>query len=327
MLDKVCQDPGFFYLTGHGVSEADIDHLHTQAKAFFALSREEKDKIAWSHCPEAGRGYQRLGENVTQGHRDWHEAIDFYAEVDERNVDLQALSQGSSGAEPCDIAGMRPLVFGRNRWPEKPEGFQAAAEAHFAAMTRIGQALMHAMADCFGTPPEYFDRLTDRSFWCARIIGYPPLQDAAPTTGDDCPVGLSCGEHTDYGCWTILAQDNTAGALEARMSDGSWVPVQPVPGAFVVNLGDMLSVWTRRRFSATPHRVRQTTRDKYRTSIPFFFEPNFDAVIDPLEGLGSEGAAAPLVGSTAPLERAMAGGSLVYGEHLYAKVSSNLKPL
>mmetsp|Transcript_181337 Transcript_181337/g.575491 ORF Transcript_181337/g.575491 Transcript_181337/m.575491 type:complete len:117 (-) Transcript_181337:95-445(-) len=113
------------------------------------------------------------------------------------------------------------------------------------------------------------------------------------------------------------------------MSDGTWTTVEPVPGAFVVNLGDMLSVWTQRRFAATPHRVRQTRRDRYRTSVAFFFEPNFDAVIHPLQNCALRGAAAAsnadFEHSTEPLRRAMRGGGLVYGEHLFAKVSGNFK--
>ena len=66
-----------------------------------------------------------------------------------------------------------------------------------------------------------------------RVIGYPALQREQ--------LNLSCGEHTDYGCWTILAQDETPDALEVQLPTGQWEKVQPRPGAFVVNLGDMLS--------------------------------------------------------------------------------------
>ena len=48
--------------------------------------------------------------------------------------------------------------------------------------------------------PAHFRVLTDHSFWCARVIGYPALSEGKE-------VGLSCGEHSDYGCWTILSQD------------------------------------------------------------------------------------------------------------------------
>jgi len=296
---------------------------------FFALPLEEKEKIAWAARPEAGRGYQRLGENVTQGGRDWHEAIDFFASLEEPQIGLDTFSRPPASLQADQLAMLRAFALGQNRWPSQPAKFQASFEQHFSRAADVGRALMQAMGDAFGLRPGFFDSLTDRSYWCARIIGYPPLQDA-PSGGN---VGLSCGEHTDYGCWTLLAQDSTAGALEVQGANSqSWVTVEPVEGAFVVNLGDMLSVWTQRRFVATPHRVRQTRRDRYRTSIAFFFEPNFDAVIDPaaIPALGDRSIARSgesSLGSTPPLRRALEGGRMLYGEHLYAKVSSNLKPL
>ncbi|CAE7250005.1 2ODD33 [Symbiodinium natans] len=107
------------------------------------------------------------------------------------------------------------------------------------------------MAVAFGLPEDHFDPVMNESFWGARIIGYPALPVDAP--------GLSCGEHTDYGCWVILAQDETQGALEAKLPCGRWEAVPPVPGKLVVNLGDMLSVWTRGHWVATEHRVRHTS--------------------------------------------------------------------
>merc|ERR1719401_2919529 len=168
----------------------------------------------------------------------------------------------------------------------------------------VGGALMDAMALAFDLPEGHFRPLTDRSFWCCRVIGYPPLQQAEEKTS----VGDSVGEHTDYGCWTILAQDDTPGALEVKLADGSWAKAEPLPGAFVVNLGDMLSVWTRRRFAATAHRVRQT-RGRYRTSVAFFYEPNYDAIIRPLPG--SSGPAVTASGGAASF--VAAGGQMSAG--------------
>jgi len=303
------------------VPEADFEALHGLAKGFFGLPQAEKDRIAMTRCKDSGRGYQRLGENMTLGRRDWHEAIDFYAEPGEPAVDFARLP-------PAAAARMRPFVLGRNQWPAEPAGFRAAAELHFGRMAVVGGALMEAMAAALGLPGRHFQPLMDRSFWCVRVIGYPPIAEAA---GNCENVGTSVGEHTDYGCWTLLAQDETPGALEVRLADGKWVAAEPLPGALVVNLGDMLSVWTRGRFRATPHRVHQT-QASYRTSVAFFHEPNFDAFIQPLEaaaGLPREpahGAAGPAdiqQRATSPLERAMRDGGLIYGEHVFAKFQGN----
>jgi isopenicillin N synthase-like dioxygenase len=92
-----------------------------------------------------------------------------------------------------------------------------------------------------------------------RVIGYPNL-----TTNKD-RVGISCGEHTDYGCLTFLNQDNTKGALQVQTKDGDWINADPIEGSFVVNIGDMLNVWTNDVYKSTLHRVIHKG-DSYRIS-------------------------------------------------------------
>ncbi|GIL87645.1 hypothetical protein Vretimale_14674 [Volvox reticuliferus] len=125
---------------------------------------------------------------------------------------------------------------------------------------------------------------------------------------------FGAGAHTDYGMLTILATDDTpglqiwtgpdvasrsasnisnansgggswgeregAGAGEegAATAGGRWRDVEPIAGAFIINLGDMLERWTNGRYRSTLHRVINTSgRERY--SIAFFFEPNFDAEV------------------------------------------------
>ncbi len=78
---------------------------------------------------------------------------------------------------------------------------------------------------------------------------------------------------------TLLHQDRTGG-LQAKNAAGRWIDVPPRPGTYVVNLGTVLQRWSRGRFRATPHRV--LGRGEERTSVPFFFEPAVDAVIEPI---------------------------------------------
>src|SRR5262249_36140788 len=92
------------------------------------------------------------------------------------------------------------------------------------------------------------------------------------------------GEHTDYGVLTILAQDD-AGGLEIKARAGEearWVEAPPLPGTFVCNIGDMLDRMTAGRYRSTPHPVRnRAARD--RLSVPFFFDPNFHAKVEPID--------------------------------------------
>lgn len=98
-------------------------------------------------------------------------------------------------------------------------------------------------------------------FWCLRAIGYPPLPATSP--------GISCGAHTDYGCTTFLLADETRGALEVRDKQGGWIGVDPLKGAYVVNIGDMLEVWTNGLWKSTVHRVVHRGTG-FRVSVPFF---------------------------------------------------------
>jgi len=182
-LETACRDVGFFYLVGHGVPSEDIRALHASAQGFFNMPLAHKEAIALSHSPASGRGYQRLGENVTRGRRDWHEAIDFWAEPAEEGVDMALVSSrlakgaasssgGSLQQAAKEAARMRPFVFGRNQWPTEPAGFRETLEPHMAKMAEVGGALMDAMALAFDLPEGHFRPLTDRSFWCCRVIGY-----------------------------------------------------------------------------------------------------------------------------------------------------------
>ena len=162
-----------------------------------------------------------------------------------------------------------------------------------------------------------------------RMINYPPLPPApaglarptntSSTTGGDAADSdlsqFSCGAHTDYGCVTLLLTDPTPGALQVQLKDGTWLPADPIPGAFVVNIGDMIERWTNGLWKSTMHRVIHRgdggENGKGRVSVPFFFEPNFDAVVRPLEDCVRRSG-----------QSSMHGGS-TYGEHLLTKVFSN----
>jgi isopenicillin N synthase-like dioxygenase len=140
------------------------------------------------------------------------------------------------------------------------------------------------------------------------MIGYPPLT-TPHTPGNDIEQ-FSCGAHTDYGCVTLLLTDPTPGALQVQLKDGTWLNADPIPGAFVVNIGDMIERWTNGLWKSTMHRVIHRGQ-QYRISVPFFYEPNFDAMVRPLEKCVEESGKKPIhQGST-------------YGEHLLTKVFSN----
>lgn len=284
-LDDACRHVGFFYLEGHGL---DVSGLEAHARAFFAQPVADKLAIAMAHGGRAWRGYFPLGGELTSGAPDWKEGIYFGAELPDD--------------DPRVLAGT-PL-HGKNLFPRAPAGLAPAVLAHMEACTRLGHLVMGALGEALGQP-ELCGRYLADPLALFRIFHYPaPPADKLRST-------WGVGEHTDYGILTILAQDD-CGGLEVRSRDG-WIAAPPIAGTFVCNLGDMLERLSNGRYRSTPHRVRnESGRD--RISMPFFFDPSFDAVVPtPADFVDDE--VARWDGESV---RAFEG---TYGEYLVRKVS------
>jgi isopenicillin N synthase-like dioxygenase len=260
-IGAACRDCGFFYIVGHGVDEALGRELEALSLRFFAQSESQKMEIAMSRGGRAWRGYFPVGGELTSGKPDRKEGIYFGAELP---ID-----------HPAVMAG-RPL-HGPNLFPGIP-GFREAVLRYIDALTALGHSLMSGISLSLGLDEHYFrQRFTADPLVLFRIFNYPR---ASVAEGDETPCGV--GEHTDYGLLTILRQDDTGG-LQVK-SRSRWIDAPPIPAAFLCNIGDMLDRLTRGIYRSTPHRVVNTApRD--RLSFAFFFDPGFDALIRPVEGL------------------------------------------
>jgi len=142
-------------------------------------------------------------------------------------------------------------------------------------VTALGHRLMEGIALSLDLPSDYFaSRYTADPLILFRLFNYP---SRPVPTGTDARWGV--GEHSDYGLLTILLQDDVGG-LQVK-TPGGWIDAPPVDGSFVCNIGDMLDRMTAGQYKSTPHRVRNVTR-RDRLSFPFFFDPSFDAKIQPI---------------------------------------------
>lgn len=287
-IHAACRDIGFFQVTGHGIKpELRASVVSTTAR-FFALDDGAKDAISIRRS-RSWRGYQRVGENITQEAPDWHEAVDLYAE---------SAQAGGSAHE------------GANQWPPELPAFRATMEQYVAEMRRLGAELMRLIALGFDLPEHHFDPHFDDSFWCLRAIRYPPL------AGQRRVEDLGVGEHTDYGCLTLLMADDQleggAGALQVRDQGGQWVHLVAEPDAIMCNIGDMLARWTNGLYRSTPHRVLRPAAE--RLAVPFFFEPNYTAVVEPLPHCCELSGRPPCHPP------------IMYGDHLLSKTSTNFGP-
>jgi isopenicillin N synthase-like dioxygenase len=289
-IDAACRDTGFFCVTGHGVDAALAERLDDVARDFFARSDEEKAAISMAHGGLAWRGWFPVGGELTSGVPDLKEGLYLGAEL--------------SPDDPRVRTGV-PL-HGPNQFPSDPAALRDIVLAWLDTMTALGHTIMAKIALGLGLPPDWFARhLTADPTVLLRIFHYPP--------GDD--RGWGVAEHTDYGLLTILLQDD-CGGLQVKSRDG-WIGVEPQPGLLVCNIGDMLDRMTSGRYRSTPHRVRNVSgRD--RISVPFFFDPSWDARVTTL----------PLDGAAPPDDKDSRWDRLsvhawdgTYGEYLTRKVS------
>ncbi len=258
-LRAVCHDHGFFSLVGHGVPAATNERVQALARRFFALPEAERLAIANIHSPQF-RGYTPVGHEHTQGHPDRRDQLDIAHELPPVRVG------------PNDPAWLR--LRGPNLWPDDIPELRPAVEAWIDAMEQLGHTLCRALAVALGQPADRFDAyVAPRPEALVKVIRYP----GAETTRDQQGVG----EHRDTGLVTFVLQDDTGG-LQVQLDEG-WVDIPRVPGAFVVNLGEMMQLLTSGYFAATVHRVVSPPPGKERVSIAYFFNPKLEATLQPLE--------------------------------------------
>lgn len=271
-VGRACEDIGFFTIVGHGVDPECVRAMADVSRAFFDLPVEEKQRVRRPR-PEQSRGYIGVGEeNLAYGlGKDTTDLKEFFA-----------IGPVDVPDEPYYTCAAAYPSFAPNVWPARPPELRAIYTTYYRAMERLAADLMRAFALALGLPDEFFCDKTDRHISGIRVINYPE-QPAAPAAGQ-----LRAGAHSDYGALTILKAENVPGGLQVLNRAGDWVEIEPVADSFVVNLGDLMMHWTNDRWVSTLHRVVNPPRDRVlgsrRQSIAFFYQPNYDALIECLPG-------------------------------------------
>jgi isopenicillin N synthase-like dioxygenase len=257
-LRAATHDVGFFYLTGTGVSPELEARLHRAARDFFALPEEDKLAIENVRSPHF-RGYTRIGGERTQGRVDWREQIDIGPERE-------------AVADP-DAPDWARLI-GPNLWPAaQPELRDVVLEWH-ARLSRVARKLLRAWALALGAEESYFDDHFGDPSTLIKIVRYPGTSEPEPQQG--------VGAHKDSGVLTLLWVEPGKGGLQVER-DGAWVNAPSVPGAFVVNIGELLEYATQGYLKATNHRVVSPRLPDDRISVPFFFNPALDRTLPLIE--------------------------------------------
>lgn len=252
-IRSACMEVGFFYITGHGVDPAVYRGGFDAAERFFNLPQEAKSAVSNRHS-DVMRGYTALLEENTDPDNDGdlHEAFD-------ASLDL-------SPDDPDVALGI--YGWGANLWPDMPD-FREPIMAYHAALQSLSEVLYRGFALSLDLPEDHFTPMLSKPIAELRLLHYPPQEARQEARGEKI-IGI--GAHSDYDVFTVLATDDVP-ALQVLNPAGDWIPAPPIPGAFIVNVGDLMERWTNDLYRSTVHRAINTT-GRRRYSIPFFSNIN-----------------------------------------------------
>ena len=240
---EACLEHGFFQLIDHPITREMQDRTLLAMKSFFALPTDLKmslkrtDDLAGYEAMQSQKLEKGTIPDIKEG---------FYV-----------------GQEGHVFTGTK---FGDNQWPKDPQ-YRMVFMEYYHATYALSKQLFSILAKSLRLPSEFFDDFLRDEVSLARFLHYPPTPPMKTARG--------VGAHTDFGAMTLLWQDNVGGLQILHPKTNSWINVDPLPGAYVVNLGDMMQLWTGGMYRSTMHRVVNTS-GKERYSIAFFNEGRLD---------------------------------------------------
>jgi isopenicillin N synthase-like dioxygenase len=254
-MREILETAGIFQAVGHGVPAMAIDDVLAAARDFHDQADDEKRKLVPHTFHRGYNPYPPPPDPAAERHHDQVESFMIMHELPEDDPDVRA-------GHPLHAA---------NRWPANLPGFRGRVLAYDTAVRGFGATLLGPLALAYGMPADHFTASFARPVTYLRLSHYralsPPL-----------PAGLyGSSPQTDSGFLTVVAQD-AAGGLQAQDEDGTWSDVAPVPGALIVNLGDLAHRWTNGRLRAAPHRVMPAP-GKERYSAIYFMDPAVEATV------------------------------------------------
>ncbi len=248
---------GFLYIANHGLPETVVQDALREAQGFFRQPVEKKREVAIN---KRHRGFNALGDALMYEATkpDYKEFYTMGLELPEDDPDVLA-------GEP---------LRGPNNWPADRPALRTAMTRYYEEIGQCGADLLSCVAVSLGLDRGFFRDKYQKRLQRTQIIYYPPHPEGA--TSDT--FGLA--PHTDFGCITLLWQDDNGGLEVLERQSKEWIAAKPIPGTLVVNVGDLLGRWSNDRYASTPHRVINKSR-RERFSIATFYDPDFKAVVDP----------------------------------------------
>jgi isopenicillin N synthase-like dioxygenase len=279
-VDAALQRVGFFLITGHGVPADLRAEVRAEARSFFALSREIKQRYA---VAVGGRGWLPPGAEANG-----------YAEGTQTPPDLKE-SFAVGADQPTGDLEADGFWFQPNVFPAEVPALGPAVVAYLARMRKLADELLVLCAAALDLAGDFFTRHTSHATHTMNINWYPPITLA----GAPAPGQFRIGPHTDFGTVTVLDREPGRGGLQVWSEQGGWQDAPYEPGAFTINTGDLLARWSGKRWKSNRHRVlapQAEAPDEDLVSLVYFYEADYDAIIESLQPpIGRPNSYAPVV--------------------------------
>ncbi|XP_060961400.1 flavanone 3-dioxygenase-like [Cannabis sativa] len=243
---EACEDWGLFQVVDHGVDATLISQMTRLATEFFALPAQEKLRFDMSGGKKGGFivSSHLQGEAV----QDWREIVTYFS-------------------QPKRLRDY-------TRWPDKPEGWISVTEKYSDSLMELACKLLEVLSEAMGLEKEALTKACVEMDQKVVVNYYPKCPQP------DLTLGLK--RHTDPGTITLLLQDQVGGLQATRDGGNTWITVEPVEGAFVVNLGDHGHYLSNGRFKNADHQAVVNSNTS-RLSIATFQNPAPEAVVYPLK--------------------------------------------
>ena len=261
---RVYSTVGFSYIINHGVPDNLVERVFLASEKFHQLPLEQKMAVELNHLH---RGFIPIDTST--------DVNSMLADVSHPNQSESFMVMREDDNDAPTVKA-RDYLAGANQWPELP-GFREDVMAYNKAMSDLAGRLIGVVSHALGDAQVLKDSFKLPTTWL-RLLYYPPSKNSVDDSVTQGVYGSA--PHTDFGCLTLLAQDDIGG-LQVQSNTGEWIDVPRMEGSFVVNAGDMLHRWSNGLLRSTPHRVINTS-GLARYSCPFFYDPHVTANILPL---------------------------------------------
>ncbi len=256
LLYKALSEVGFAIIIGHQVADKTVSEMRNAVAAVFETPRSIllKDTVVKGNY----RGFVPLGfftPNSGKGKADQYEAWKLHNETD-----------------PSDQICKDCNLYGPNKWPDINHDIKTPVMNYWLELTRVSEYLIIALCKTLDIDEKYILECMKNPLTNMTLLNYPPTPPLSDTWGQH--------PHKDFNLLTLLAHD-PVGGLEVRTLNNQWITAECPPDGMVLNVGDMLELWSGGRLISTPHRVINRT-GKHRQSFPFFSKPRWDVIVKPL---------------------------------------------